>query len=335
MNITITLIAQMAAFILLIWFVNKVLWGPMSAMMEARQKRIADGLAAGEKGKHEQELAEKRAIETLKESKDQAAEIIALAQKRASEVVEEAKETARTEGARIVTAANAEIEREVNQAKEALRSQVSVLAIAGAEKVLKREIDAKSHDDLLKDLAAQKAMAEISTISRPYAEAIFSLASESSNLGEWSDMLALAAMVAVDDDMQALISNTNVNKDQLTSIYLDVCGDKLTELGKNTIKVLVESRRLSVLPEIARQFETLKAEAEKTVEAEVISAFEVSQEQQQQIADKLKQRLGRDVTLTCRVDNTLIGGVIIKAGDLVIDGSAIGQINKLSVALAG
>lgn len=178
-------------------------------------------------------------------------------------------------------------------------------------------------------------MAEISTIARPYAEAIFSLASESSNLGEWSDMLALAAMVAVDDDMQALISNTNVNKDQLTSIYLDVCGDKLTELGKNTIKVLVESRRLSVLPEIARQFETLKAEAEKTVEAEVISAFEVSQEQQQQIADKLKQRLGRDVTLTCRVDNTLIGGVIIKAGDLVIDGSAIGQINKLSVALAG
>jgi len=183
-------------------------------------------------------------------------------------------------------------------------------------------------------------MSEISTIARPYAEAIFSiaegsLADEGKALSEWSDMLALASLIAVDDGMQALIGNTSVNKDELAALFIDVCGDKLTEQGKNTIKVLVENRRLSALPEIARQFETLKAEAEKTVEAEVISAFEVSKQQQQQIADKLKQRLGRDVTLTCRVDDTLIGGVIIKAGDLVIDGSAIGQINKLSVALAG
>lgn len=155
MNITVTLIAQMTAFILLIWFVNKVLWGPMSAMMEARQKRIADGLAAAEKGKHEQELAEKRAKQTLKESKEKAAEIIAQAQKRAGEIVEEAKGAAKSESDRIVSAANAEIEREVNQAKEALRGQVASLAVAGAEKVLKREIDAKAHDTLLKDLAAQ------------------------------------------------------------------------------------------------------------------------------------------------------------------------------------
>jgi F-type H+-transporting ATPase subunit b len=154
-NITVTLIAQMTAFILLIWFVNKVLWGPMSAMMEARQKRIADGLAAAEKGKHEQELAEKRAKQTLKESKEKAAEIIAQAQKRAGEIVEEAKGAAKSESDRIVSAANAEIEREVNQAKEALRGQVASLAVAGAEKVLKREIDAKAHDTLLKDLAAQ------------------------------------------------------------------------------------------------------------------------------------------------------------------------------------
>ena len=178
-------------------------------------------------------------------------------------------------------------------------------------------------------------MAEISTIARPYAEATFSLASDNSSLGEWSNMLALASIVAVDDDMQSMIGNTSINKDQLISLFLDVCGDKLTEQGKNLIKVLVENRRLGVLPEIARQFELLKAEAEKTVEAEVISAFEVSQEQQQQIAEKLKQRLGRDVTLTCKIDDSLIGGVIIKAGDLVIDGSAVGQINKLSVALAG
>ena len=155
MNITVTLFAQMIAFALLIWFVNKVMWGPLSGIMEARQKRIADGLAAAEKGKHEQELAEKRASEVLKEAKDQAAEIVAQGQKRASEIVEEAKETARAEGERIVTAANAEIEREVNQAKEALRAQVSVIAVAGAEKVLQREIDAKAHESLLNDLATK------------------------------------------------------------------------------------------------------------------------------------------------------------------------------------
>ena len=154
MNITVTLFAQMIAFGLLIWFVNKVMWGPLSGIMEARQKRIADGLAAAEKGKHEEELAKKKAVEVLKEAKSQAAEVVAQGQKRASEIVEEAKVTARSEGERIVTAANAEIEREINQAKEALRAQVASIAIAGAEKVLKREIDAKSHDALLNELAA-------------------------------------------------------------------------------------------------------------------------------------------------------------------------------------
>ncbi len=155
MNITVTLFAQMIAFGLLIWFVNKYMWDPLSGIMEARQKRIADGLAAAEKGKHEQELAERRATELLKEAKDQAQEIVAQGQKRASEIVEEAKDTARAEGDRIVAAANAELEREVNQAKEALRTQVAAIAVAGAEKVLKREIDAKAHKDLLNDLATQ------------------------------------------------------------------------------------------------------------------------------------------------------------------------------------
>jgi len=154
-NITVTLIAQMIAFGLLIWFVNKVMWGPLSGIMEARQKRIADGLAAAEKGKHEEERAKKKAMVVLKEAKDQASDIVAQGQKRASEIVEEAKDTARVEGERIVTAANAEIEREINQAREALRAQVASIAVAGAEKVLRREIDAKSHDALLNELAAE------------------------------------------------------------------------------------------------------------------------------------------------------------------------------------
>lgn len=155
MNITVTLIAQMAAFIIMIWLVNKFLWGPVSGLLEARQKRIADGLAAGEKGKHEQELAEKRAKETLKESKAQAADIIAQAQKRASELVEEAKDTARGEADRIIAAANAEIETEINQAREHLRGQVSDLVMVAAGQVLKREIDAKAHEKIIKDVAAK------------------------------------------------------------------------------------------------------------------------------------------------------------------------------------
>lgn len=154
MNITVTLIAQMTAFILLIWFVNKVMWRPVMGLMEARQKRIADGLAAGEKGRQEKAEAEKQVVDMLEDSKKKAAEIIAQAQRRAKEIEEEAKDTAKSEAERIKASAEAEIEREVNQAREHLRSQVASIAVAGAERVLKKEIDAKAHDKLLSDLAA-------------------------------------------------------------------------------------------------------------------------------------------------------------------------------------
>jgi F-type H+-transporting ATPase subunit b len=154
-NITVTLIAQILAFLLLIWFVNKVMWKPMMGLMEARQKRIADGLAAAERGKQEQAEAEKRAADMLEESKQKAADIIAQAQRRAKEIEEEAKHNAKADAERIKTAAEAEIEREVNQAREHLRSQVASIAIAGAEKVLKQQIDARAHDKLLSDLAAE------------------------------------------------------------------------------------------------------------------------------------------------------------------------------------
>jgi F-type H+-transporting ATPase subunit b len=155
MNITATLLGQMVAFALLIWFVNRVLWGPMNALLSERQKRIADGLAAGEKGKHELELAEKRAKEELLAAKNQASEILTQAEKRGSEIVEEAKDDARTEGQRLLTAANAEIEQEANRAREQLRGQVASLAAIGAGRILATEIDEKKHADLLKDLVAQ------------------------------------------------------------------------------------------------------------------------------------------------------------------------------------
>jgi F-type H+-transporting ATPase subunit b len=154
-NITATLLAQIVAFVLLIWFVNKVLWDPVTKLLADRQKRIADGLAAADKGRHELVRAEERAKELLRDAKSQAAEIIAQAEKRGNEIVEEAKYAARSESDRIKAAANAELEQEVNRAKEQLRSQVAGIAVAGAQRILGREIDAKAHDTLLKDLVAQ------------------------------------------------------------------------------------------------------------------------------------------------------------------------------------
>jgi F-type H+-transporting ATPase subunit b len=155
MNINVTLFAQIIAFVLLIWFVNKLLWGPLNKLLAERQKRIADGLAAADKGKHELELSEKRAKDVIHEARAKAAEILAQSEKRASEIVEEAKADARTEAERLIHGARAEITQEVNRAKEQLRGQVSTLAAAGASKIIKREIDRKAHDDLLKDLVSQ------------------------------------------------------------------------------------------------------------------------------------------------------------------------------------
>ena len=155
MNINFTLIGQSITFAVFVWFCMKFVWPPIMNALEARKKKIADGLAAAERGAHEKELAEKRAAETLHEAKNQAQDIINQAQKRANEIVEEAKDTARTEGDRIIAAANAEIEQEVNRAREHLRGQVATLVVSGAEKVLKKEIDAKANEQLLQDLVAQ------------------------------------------------------------------------------------------------------------------------------------------------------------------------------------
>jgi F-type H+-transporting ATPase subunit b len=153
MNINLTLLAQAVSFALLIWFTVKFVWPPLLNAVETRQKQIADGLAAGERGRHELELASKRASEELHVAKEKASAIIAQAEKRAAEIIEEAKGTAKVEGDRILTGAKAEIEQEVNRAKEGLRQQVSQLAVAGAEKILRREIDAKAHSDMLTAIA--------------------------------------------------------------------------------------------------------------------------------------------------------------------------------------
>ncbi|MEJ2565461.1 MAG: F0F1 ATP synthase subunit delta [Gammaproteobacteria bacterium] len=178
-------------------------------------------------------------------------------------------------------------------------------------------------------------MAEKTTIARPYAQAIFELAQSHQELPRWSEMLQLAATVAADARVAALLGNPSLDKAEVAKLFLDICGEQLTPAGQNLIRLLVENDRMDVLTEIAGLYEGYRAEAERTVEAQVISAVPVDAAQQQQIIAALKKRLGREVTLSCETDATLLGGAIIRAGDLVIDGSVTGQLAKLEVALAG
>jgi len=155
MNFNATLIGQSITFIIFVWFCMRFVWPPIMLALQQRKERVAEGLAAGERGKHELELARKRALETLHEAKQQAAVIISRAEKRGAEIVEEAKNEAIEEEGRIKAATQLEIEQEVNRAKETLRGQVVEIATAGAGRILKRELDATANDEMIKDLVAQ------------------------------------------------------------------------------------------------------------------------------------------------------------------------------------
>jgi F-type H+-transporting ATPase subunit b len=149
-----TLIGQAISFAIFVWFCLKYVWPPVLKALEERESRIADGLAAAERGKHELELAEQRAGDVIRQGKDKAQDFITQAQKRADEIVEAAKVAAREEAERIKVAANAEIEQNRNQARDELRARVATLAVAGAEQILMREIDENAHREVLDKLAA-------------------------------------------------------------------------------------------------------------------------------------------------------------------------------------
>lgn len=155
MNINFTLVMQAIAFFAFILFTAKFVWPPLMGAIETRQKQIADGLAAGEEGKHSLANAEKRIAEMMTEAKTRASDIVAQGEKLKSEAIEQSRSEARTEADRIIAAAKAEIDQEVYRAKETLRSQVAELAVAGASRILKREVDAKAHADLLADIQKQ------------------------------------------------------------------------------------------------------------------------------------------------------------------------------------
>ncbi len=155
MNFNYTLIGQTITFFFFIWFCMKFVWPPIMNALHTRRTKIADGLAAAEKGQHEEELAKQRASEILKEAKEQAGEVIRNAEKRAGEIVDEAKNDAKAEGERLVHAAQAEIDQNITRAREELRGQVVSLAVAGAEKIVGRSVDAAANNDIIDKLVAE------------------------------------------------------------------------------------------------------------------------------------------------------------------------------------
>ncbi|MCW8886320.1 MAG: F0F1 ATP synthase subunit delta [Motiliproteus sp.] len=175
-------------------------------------------------------------------------------------------------------------------------------------------------------------MAELSTIARPYTKAAFETALEQKALDKWSEMLALAAQATQDEQVSNLLSNPALRTDQKAGLILDICADA-SEQVQNFIGVLAENNRLLVLPEISSLFDRLKAEQQKSVDIDVTSAFKMTKEQQTKLAQALGKKLDREVNISSSIDKGLIGGLLIKTEDLVIDGSIRGKLAKLSEAL--
>ncbi|NKF51889.1 F0F1 ATP synthase subunit delta [Shewanella sp. WXL01] len=175
-------------------------------------------------------------------------------------------------------------------------------------------------------------MAELSTIARPYAKAAFDFAVENQAVDSWTEMLAFAALVSENESMQPLLNGTLASA-EIASLFIKVCGEQVNEQGQNLIKVMAENNRLAILPSVSELFVEYRNEWAKEVEAQVTSASELSDEQKQQISVSLEKRLARKVKLNCSIDASLLGGVIIKSGDLVIDGSVSGKLSRLSETL--
>ena len=177
-------------------------------------------------------------------------------------------------------------------------------------------------------------MAEKQTTARPYAEAVFALAQERNALKAWSEMLTLLAAVVKDGNIQRLANDPRVARTRLLGLLLDIGGKNLSAEGVSFLRLLVENRRLTLLPEIAAIYETLKAEAEARIEATVTSAFPLEPAQLKTLGEALKRRFGRAVQLTTEADPRLLGGIVIRAGDLVLDGSVRGHLARLASALS-
>lgn len=177
-------------------------------------------------------------------------------------------------------------------------------------------------------------MSELTTAARPYARAAYAYSSENNAIQQWADMLNFSAAVAEDEIMKAALDQPTLNRMQKADLFNEVCEGKLDHTGKNFIRMLAENDRIALLPDIAVLFHQYKTEAEGAIDAQLISALDVSDQQVQAIAASLTKRLGKKVSLSTQIDKSLLGGAIIRAGDMVIDGSVRGRLEKLSTNLS-
>ena len=173
-------------------------------------------------------------------------------------------------------------------------------------------------------------MAELSTLARPYAKAAFEYALESGDLQGWSDSLRTVSSVTKQSSVDQLLSSPSSTASEQAAALTGICGESLSSAGKNFICILSENRRLKLLPQIARQFEIMKANQEKAIEVDVASAQPLDEEQQEKLTEALSKKLERKVNMQVSLDKSLLGGAVIRAGDTVIDGSIRGRLTKLA-----
>jgi F-type H+-transporting ATPase subunit delta len=177
-------------------------------------------------------------------------------------------------------------------------------------------------------------MKEQARLARPYAMAVFRMAWQEDSLQEWSDLLRLLSLVASDPLMREVLADPRVPRETLVSLVLSVLGDSVSERGRNLVRMLVDNQRLGLAPEIARQFEAENARAQRRETVEVLSAYPLGEEIMGIIVRAMRERLGHEVDIEVEVDPSIIGGVVIRAGDRVIDGSVKGRLAQLAGALA-
>ena len=176
-------------------------------------------------------------------------------------------------------------------------------------------------------------MAELSTLARPYAKAVYEHAADAGKPVEWSSMLDTLSAVVADPAVDALLNSPAYTTEQQGQALIELCGDALDDKGGNLVRLLAENRRLPLLPFIRQQYGELRAQQEKTVEVDVVAAYAVSDDQVEKLKQSLSARLDRSVNVSVSVDSSLIGGVLIRAGDTIIDGSIRGRLTKLAEAL--
>lgn len=177
-------------------------------------------------------------------------------------------------------------------------------------------------------------MSEYQTIARPYAQAVFDLARAGGNYEDWSQALAWVSAIAADERVKELALNPRVDDTEMVTLFDDIAGDRLFDEARNFLQLVVANGRIFILPDILKQFEDKRAEAEGTIEAELISAQQVTDAQRSALAQSLARKLGREVSLRVVEEPDLIGGAILKAGDMVIDASVKGRLQKLTAILA-